>query len=96
MLPPVLALNYAGAALWGLGTCLVFPAAVSAAGETDRPAEAIGVVTTLGDGAILVGPPVIGALADRIGLGHALLSLLVLGATVAVLAPVVRSSRHGS
>jgi MFS family permease len=93
VLAPVLALNYAGAALWGLGTCLVFPAAVSAAGETERPAEAIGVVTTIGYGAILVGPPVIGGLADQIGLGRALLSLLVLGVIVAVLAPTVRSSR---
>jgi predicted MFS family arabinose efflux permease len=95
VLSPVLVGNYVGATLWGLGTCLVFPAAVSAAGETDRPAEAIGVVTTIGYGAILVGPPVIGGLADQIGLGRALLSLLVLGVTVAVLAPTVRSSRQG-
>jgi len=90
VLAPVLALNYAGALLWGAGVCLVFPAGVSAAGETERPAESIAFVTTLGYGAILVGPPAIGALADRIGLGHALLVLVVLGALVAVLAPAVR------
>jgi len=95
VLPPVLAVNYVGAVLWGLGTCLVFPAAVSAAGETARPAEAIGVVTTLGYGAILVGPPLIGGLADQIGLGRALLSLLVLGTAVAVLAPAVRVRPSG-
>nr|BFE62448.1 MFS transporter [Dactylosporangium thailandense] len=81
---------YAGALLWGLGVCLVFPAAVSAAGETDRPAEAIALVTSIGYGSLLVGPPLIGALADAIGLGRALLGLAGLAAAIAVLAPVLR------
>jgi MFS family permease len=66
VLSPVLVLGYAGALLWGIGICLVFPAGVSAAGETERPAESIAFVTTLGYGALLVGPPAIGALADRV------------------------------
>jgi MFS family permease len=89
VLQPVLALSYLGALLWGAGICLVFPAAVSAAGETARPAESIAFVTTLGYGAILVGPPLIGALADQVGLGRALLVLVALGAAVAILAPAV-------
>ncbi|WP_432836655.1 MFS transporter [Dactylosporangium sp. CA-092794] len=91
VLAPWTALTYAGALLWGLGICLVFPAAVSAAGETARPAEAIALVTSIGYGSILVGPPLIGAIADMTGLGPALLGLAGLGAAIALLAPVVRA-----
>ncbi|GAA1517632.1 MFS transporter [Dactylosporangium maewongense] len=92
VLSPWVPLTYAGALLWGAGVCLVFPAAVSAAGETDRPAESIALVTTIGYGSILIGPPLIGALADVVGMGRALLTLAVLAAGVAVLAPAVRPS----
>jgi predicted MFS family arabinose efflux permease len=85
---------YLGATLWALGVCLVFPAAVSAGGEVPgRPADAIAAVTTIGYGGFLVGPPLIGLLADRVGLGRALLVLLVLAGGIAVLAPAVRSRR---
>lgn len=90
VLSPWVPLTYAGAMLWGAGVCLVFPAAVSAAGETDRPAESIALVTSIGYGSILVGPPLIGALADVIGMGRALLTLAVLAVGVAALAPAVR------
>jgi predicted MFS family arabinose efflux permease len=94
VLGPGLASAYAGAALWALGVCLVFPAAVSAGGEApDRPADAIAAVTTIGYGGFLLGPPLIGLLADRVGLGRALLVLLVLAAGIATLAPAVRSRR---
>jgi predicted MFS family arabinose efflux permease len=94
VLGPGLAASYAGAALWALGVCLVFPAAVSAGGETPgRPADAIAAVTTVGYGGFLVGPPLIGLLADRVGLGRALLVLCVLAAGIAALAPAVRSHR---
>jgi fucose permease len=90
VLSPWLALNYLGAALWALGICLIFPAAISAAGETDRPTDAIAAVSTLGYGASLVGPPLIGFLANRVGLGHALLVLVALGLAITALAPAVR------
>jgi predicted MFS family arabinose efflux permease len=94
VLGPGLAGAYAGAALWALGVCLVFPAAVSAGGETpDRPADAIAAVTTIGYGGFLVGPPLIGLLADRVGLGRALLVLCLLAGGIAALAPAVRSRR---
>jgi fucose permease len=94
VLGPGLAGAYVGAALWALGVCLVFPAAVSAGGEApDRPADAIAAVTTIGYGGFLLGPPLIGLLADRVGLGRALLVLLVLAAGIAALAPAVRSRR---
>jgi len=94
VLGPGLAAAYAGAALWALGVCLVFPAAVSAGGESpDRPADAIAAVTTIGYGGFLVGPPLIGLLAEQVGLGRALLVLCVLAAGIAALAPAVRSRR---
>ncbi len=92
---PWVPLNYLGAVLWALGVCLIFPAAISAAGETpDRPTDAIAAVATLGYGAQLVGPPLIGFLANRVGLGHALLVLVVLGALISALAPAVRARRR--
>jgi MFS family permease len=91
---PGLASAYLGAALWALGVCLVFPAAVSAGGEVpERPQDAIAAVTTIGYGGFLLGPPLIGLLAEQVGLGRALLVLLVLAAGIAVLAPAVRSRR---
>jgi MFS family permease len=92
VLSPWTPVTFAGALLWGAGVCLVFPAAVSAAGETDRPAEAIALVTSIGYGSILIGPPLIGALADVIGMGRALLTLAALAAGVAALAPAVRQA----
>jgi fucose permease len=97
VLGPGLVSAYVGAALWALGVCLVFPAAVSAGGEApERPADAIAAVTTIGYGGFLLGPPLIGLLADQVGLGRALLVLLVLAAGIAALAPAVRSRRSGS
>jgi predicted MFS family arabinose efflux permease len=94
VLGPGLASAYLGATLWALGVCLVFPAAVSAGGEApDRPADAIAAVTTIGYGGFLIGPPLIGVLAERVGLDRALLVLLVLAAGIAVLAPAVRARR---
>ncbi len=83
--------SYLGAVLWAFGVCLVFPAAISAAGETpERPTDAIAAVSTLGYGAQLVGPPLIGFLANRVGLGRALLVLVVLAAAMSLLAPALR------
>lgn len=94
VLGPGLVSVYVGAALWALGVCLVFPAAVSAGGEApERPADAIAAVTTIGYGGFLIGPPLIGLLAEQVGLGRALLVLLVLAGGIAALAPAVRSRR---
>jgi predicted MFS family arabinose efflux permease len=94
VLGPGLLSAYVGAALWALGVCLVFPAAVSAGGEApERPADAIAAVTTIGYGGFLLGPPLIGLLAEQVGLGRALLVLLVLAGGIAALAPAVRSRR---
>ena len=83
-----------GVAFWAIGTALVFPAAMSAGGEQPgRAADAIAAVSTIGYGGFLVGPPLIGLLAQQVGIGHALWILPALGVGVAVLAPVVAPPR---
>jgi MFS family permease len=72
-----------GAACWGLGICAVFPAALSASRETPRHLDALAVMSTVGYGAGLVGPPLIGAAAQHLGLGLALLVLPALAVVVA-------------
>jgi len=87
---PVLPVAYVGATAWGLGISVVFPLAISAAGQTPgQPARAITVASTLGYGAFLVGPPVIGRLAAAVGLGNAL--WLVVAMTLAVGALAART-----
>ena len=96
ILSPSEPVAFAGVVLWGLGISLVFPAAMSAGGEQpDRPADAIAAVATIGYGGFLVGPPLIGILAEHIGLGRALLVLLLLAGTIVILAPATRSRRGG-
>ena len=89
---PVLALSYLGILLWGLGLSGGFPLAMSAAGETPgRGPEAIAVVSVLAYGGFLIGPPLIGHLADVTGLGRALWVVVALGATMAVTAGAART-----
>lgn len=72
-------LAFAGLALWGLGVALVFPVAMTAASDDPlRAAARVSVVSTIGYGAFLCGPPLLGLLADRIGLLNALAALAVL------------------
>jgi MFS family permease len=79
-----------GVAFWAIGTSLVFPSAMSAGGEQPgRAADAIAAVSTIGYGGFLIGPPLIGVLAQQIGIGHALWILPALGIGVALLAWVV-------
>ena len=80
-----------GAAAWGLGLSVVFPSAMSAAGEVPgRGGRAIAVVSTIGYGGFLLGAPLIGFLAHRMPLDRALLAVAVLVLFVAILAPVAR------
>lgn len=63
-----------GALLWGLGSSLGFPVGMSIAasrGDHLGP-RAVSVISAFGYGAMLSGPPVIGFLADAIGLPQAL------------------------
>jgi len=79
-----------GVLLWGAGVALVFPASMSAGGETPgRAADGIAAVSTIGYGGFLVGPPLIGLVANQVGLGTALWVLPVLALGIVLLAPVV-------
>ncbi len=92
LLSPVVALAYVGAALWGLGTAIVFPAVISAAGDTPgRSAEAISMVAPIGYSGFLLGPPLIGLLARSIGIGHA---LWVVGGLAAIMVAFAGATRE--
>ena len=79
-----------GALLWGLGASLGFPVGMSAAADDPaRAAARVSVVSSIGYGAFLAGPPLIGFLGDHLGTLHArvavlaalLIGLIVVGAT---------------
>ena len=83
---PVVAL---GIVLWGLGAALGFPVGMSAAADSGpRAAARVSVVSTIGYGAFLAGPPLLGHLGDRIGTLEVLLAVtaLMLPASLSVLA----------
>lgn len=80
-----------GTALWGLGISIVFPAAMSSAGDAGRrPADAIAAVSTVGYGGFLIGPPLIGFLANAFELRNALWVVVVLACGIAILAFTAR------
>jgi fucose permease len=77
-LVPNLPIALLGAVLWGFGAALGFPVGMSAA--TDEPQHAaarLSVVSTLGYTAFLIGPPLLGLLADHVGYRASLLAVLV-------------------
>ena len=80
-----------GFACAGAGFSIVFPVALSAAGETrdTSPGPAIATVSTAGYFGFLVGPPTIGFLAELTGLCAALYTVVALSAAVALLAGAV-------
>jgi MFS family permease len=70
---PSLPLVMAGGLLWGGGTALGFPTGMSAAADdVPRAAIHVSVVSSIGYTAFLAGPPVVGFLADAVGVRQAL------------------------
>ncbi len=68
-----------GILLWGLGAALGFPVGMSAAADDPaRSAARVSVVSTVGYGAFLAGPPLLGWLGDRVGTLDALLAVAAL------------------
>jgi fucose permease len=64
----------AGAVLWGVGTSLGFPVGMSAAADDEAHAAGrVAVVSSIGYTAFLAGPPLIGFLAESVGILDALL-----------------------
>jgi fucose permease len=81
-----LPLALVGAASWGLGASLGFPVGMSAAADDERrAAPRVSVVASIGYVAFLAGPPLIGLLADWLGILPALsllIATMVLGLAV--------------
>ena len=90
---PVLVVG--GFVVVGLALAAVAPLAFSVAGEMvpDRAGSAISVVTTFGYGGFLLGPPLVGGLAEVAGLRIALGIIAVAGLAVFVLSLGLREPR---
>jgi fucose permease len=84
----------AGAVLWGLGASLGFPVGMSAAADDPAHAAArVSVVSSVGYVAFLGGPPLIGFLADQVGVRQALWVVLAVLALAVFLASAARELR---
>ncbi|MEO5780856.1 MULTISPECIES: MFS transporter [Arthrobacter] len=88
---PVPWLAFVALAIWGLGASLGFPVGMSAAADDPRTAAArVSVVSTIGYGAFLCGPPLLGLLAEHVGILHSLLAVMVMLVASFLLAPVAK------
>lgn len=81
-LAPALWAALLGYAVAGLGLANLFPVAVERAGALAGP-SGVAIVSTLGYGGMLLGPPAIGFMADWFSLSAALTSVAVLAAVAA-------------
>ncbi|MFI6849211.1 MFS transporter [Kitasatospora sp. NBC_00085] len=91
-LAPSVPLALTGFVLVGLGLANLFPLAIAQAGATGGP-QGVALASTLGYGGMLIGPPVIGFLADAVGLPLALTTVAVTAALAAFLPLTVRTRR---
>lgn len=83
---------FVGYVLFGLGIANVFPIAVARAGALGGP-RGVATASTVGYAGQLGGPPVIGFLADQVGLPVALCTSAALAALIAVLGAGLRPGR---
>lgn len=90
-LAPVVPVAICGFVLVGLGLANLFPLAIARAGEAGGP-QGVAFASSLGYGGMLIGPVVIGFLADAAGLPLAL-TTVALAATVAALLPLSAGRR---
>ncbi|WP_374984183.1 MFS transporter [Streptomyces fradiae] len=90
-LAPTLWAALLGFAVTGLGLANIFPVAVDRAGALAGPAG-VAAASTLGYGGMLLGPPVIGFLADWFSLPAALTSVALLSAAAAALGHRARNA----
>jgi predicted MFS family arabinose efflux permease len=74
-----------GFAVCGLGIANAVPLLFSAAGRLDQPGPSLAATFTIGYTGFIVGPPLIGLLADRGGLPRTLALLVIAALAVAVL-----------
>jgi fucose permease len=84
----------AGIVIWGLGASLGFPVGMSAAADDPaRAAARVSVVSTIGYGAFLAGPPLLGWLGDRVGTLDAMLAVAFLMIPAALTVFAARPAR---
>ena len=85
----------AAVVVWGLGTALGVPVALSAAGRSgDRPEARVALTSAMAYLAFLVGPPVIGLMGDAVGLRAALLVPIVVVAAAVLCTPSAAPGRR--
>jgi hypothetical protein len=94
-LAPLLVLAIAGFTLVGFGLANLFPAALGEAGALAGP-RGVAAASTLGYTGFLLGPPIIGFLAERVGLPDALTTISLLAAAAAVVAVAARRAERSS
>jgi MFS family permease len=87
----VAAVAVVGILLWGFGAALGFPVGMSAAADDPaRAARRVSVVSTIGYGAFLAGPPLLGFVGDQVGTLRSLLVIAIAMVPAAVLVLSVR------
>ena len=90
------ALIVGGFLLVGLALAAIVPLAFSVAGDlVPERASAISVVTTFGYGGFLLGPPMVGGLAELVGLRVALGVIVVAGLAIFILSLRLWKGRSG-
>ncbi len=89
---------WTGCAIMGLGNALIFPLAMSraAADPVMSSGAALAAVATLGYGAFLLGPPILGFIGDAVSLRAAFSLVAVLALLIAVLARHLRATAPAS
>jgi MFS family permease len=87
-------LAVAGIVLWGFGAALGFPVGMSAGADDPlRAARRVSVISTIGYGAFLGGPPLLGFVGDHVGTLDSLLVVAAAMVPAAVLSLSVRRPR---
>ena len=81
-------------ALWGLGTALGFPVAMSAAADDPESGPArVSAVATIAYAAFLIGPPLIGGLAEAFSILQGLWSVAILVGIGLLVTPATKPLR---
>jgi MFS family permease len=84
-----------GIVIWGLGSALGFPVGMSAAADDPKRApRRVSVVATIGYGAFLGGPPLLGFVGDHVGTLESLYVVVAAMVPAAILVLAVRTPRR--